>query len=66
MLQVPWLLTLLNPAMLDQAADIIVAKGSQRLPRGGIRQEDRFTSRAILTTIPLADNQCIDKLIRGG
>jgi hypothetical protein len=56
MLQAPLLLALLDTAILDQTAIIIIIKGAQGLVHRGIGQEDGFTPRAVFATIPLADD----------
>ncbi len=56
----PLLLALLDTAMLDQTALIIVVEGLQRVVRRDIGQDSRFASWSIVLTIPVAHHHRMD------
>jgi hypothetical protein len=60
MFQTPLLLTLLDTAMLDRTAVIIVIEGLPGVLHRGIRQQDGFAPWAIIPPVPLAHDHGID------
>ena len=60
MAQAPWLLTLLDTAVLDETAIIVVIKWLQGLLHRGIRQEDRGPAWPEVPVVPRAHHHRLD------